>query len=99
MSLGHLVNVGGVESVTEICCTQLFELPQPSVATQVRSTPVQLPVEIASVKVIITAPPPLSVAVAVPVAFGSDGDVGEVGVEKGHSPPAGGVPVTTDAVS
>src|SRR5713226_8853286 len=71
---GGQVITGGVVSTNVMCCTQVAMLPQASVAFQVRSIPglpVQLPGVAASVEVIVTAPPQLSVAVAVPVLAGA----------------------------
>src|SRR5947209_5742040 len=65
---------GAVVSMKVICWTQVEELLQPSVAFQVRAMP-GLPVQLAgigaSVKVIVTAPPQLSIAVAKPVFAGA----------------------------
>src|SRR5206468_8611695 len=78
LSGGQLIT-GAVVSTKSMCWTQVEKLPQASVAFQVRSTPalpVQLAAVTASVKVIITVPPQLSVAVAEPVL--------EVSVEAPH---------------
>src|SRR5438477_6485927 len=64
----------GVSSAKVICWTQALYLPQASVAFQVRSIPalpVQLAAVAASVYAMVTAPPKLSVAVAVPVLLGA----------------------------
>src|SRR5438552_4481536 len=68
------VMLGGVVSAMVMCCTQVLMLPQVSVAFQVRSMPgwpVQLAAVPASVKVIVTVWPQLSVAVALPVLAGA----------------------------
>src|SRR6266542_3999534 len=68
------VMAGGVVSTKVRCWTQVSRLPQASVAFQVRSmpgTPAQPAGVAASVKVILTVPPQLSVAVAEPVCSGS----------------------------
>src|SRR3989442_14648726 len=64
------VITGAVVSTKLICCVQLLALPQPSVAVQMRSTPVwwvQLAGVVLSLKVRAGLPPQLSVAVAAPV--------------------------------
>src|SRR5687768_3680307 len=73
VSAGQLIT-GGVVSVTLMVCTQLEELPQASVAVQVRVMvwlPGQLPGTVLSVKVTTGAGSQLSVAVALPVLLGS----------------------------
>src|SRR5216117_2485653 len=68
------VMLGGVVSAKVMCCTQVLMLPQASVAFQVRSMPgwpVQLAAVPASVKVMVTVWPQLSVAVALPVLAGA----------------------------
>src|SRR5438132_82916 len=73
LSAGQMMT-GGVVSTKVMCCTHVLMFPQLSVAFQVRSIPA-LPVQLTgvavSVKVIITIPPQLSVAVAVPVLDGA----------------------------
>ena len=69
---GQLI-VGACVSVTVIVCVQVLELPQLSVAVQVRVMtwlPAQLPAAVTSLWVITGVPPQLSVAVAVPVLLG-----------------------------
>ena len=70
---GHVIT-GGVLSSTNIVCRQVEALPQASVAVQVllivRSC-VQTPAIVTSLKVMVGAPPQLSVAVAVPVLAGN----------------------------
>src|SRR6185436_5701425 len=66
--------VGACVSVTVIVCGQLVELPQLSVAVQVRVMtwlPAQLPGALTSLCVIEATPLQSSVAVAVPVLLGS----------------------------
>src|SRR5207249_144361 len=73
LSAGQVMT-GGVLSAKVMCCTQVLMLPQASVAFQVRSMPgwpVQLAAVPASVKVIVTVWPQLSVAVAPPVLAGA----------------------------
>src|SRR6266540_3623053 len=70
------VTAGGVVSTKVRCWTQVSRLPQASVAFQVRSMPArpaQPATGGASVKVIVTIPAQLSVAVAEPVWAGSIG--------------------------
>src|SRR3989440_12512400 len=71
---GGQVMLGPVVSTKLICWMQVALLLQPSVAFQVRAIP-GLPVQLAgvgaSVKVMVAAPPQLSVAVAEPVLAGS----------------------------
>src|SRR5215831_13861866 len=73
LSGGQVIS-GGVVSTKVMCWTQVLELPHASVAFQVRSIP-GLPVQLgavgASVELIVTVPPQLSVAVAEPVFDGS----------------------------
>src|SRR5881409_2438159 len=65
---------GGVVSAKLMCCTQVLMLPQASWAFQVRAMPA-LPVQLAgvaaSVKVMVTGWPQLSVALALPVLAGA----------------------------
>jgi len=64
---------GGVVSMKVMCWTQVAVLPQPSVAFHVRSTPgrpVQPAGVAASLNVMVTGAPQLSVAVADPVLLG-----------------------------
>src|SRR2546421_4008132 len=71
---GGQVMLGPVVSTKLICWMQVALLLQPSVAFQVRAIP-GLPVQLAgvgaSVKVMVTAPPQLSVAVAEPALAGT----------------------------
>ena len=69
---GQLIE-GGVLSLILINCTQLLELPQWSVANQVRvmeDAAAQPPATVPSLNVMIGAPSQLSVAVATPVLAG-----------------------------
>src|SRR5439155_1432751 len=73
LSAGQVMT-GLVVSAKVMCCTQLLLLWQASSAVQVRSmpaSPVQLTGVAASVWVMVTGWPQLSVAVAVPVLLGS----------------------------
>src|SRR5437660_1225131 len=73
LSAGQVMT-GGVVSTNVMCWTQVEELPQASIASQVRSMPawpVQLAGVAASVNVIVGDPPQLSVAVEVPVFAGA----------------------------
>ena len=73
-SPGTPVSVGGTVSCTVIICKQVATLPQSSVADQVRSTVKvlgQAPGMMLSTKSIVGAGPHSSVAVGVPVSFGS----------------------------
>src|SRR2546426_7358488 len=70
---GGQVMTGGVVSTKSMCWTQVAVLPHPSVAFQVRSipaTPAQPAGVPASVELISTTPPQLSLAVADPVLLG-----------------------------
>src|SRR5207247_8969340 len=73
LSAGQAIT-GGVLSAKLMCCTHVLILPHASLAFQVRSMPA-LPVQLAgvaaSVCVMTGVPPPLSVAVALPVSAGS----------------------------
>jgi hypothetical protein len=72
--LGGQVIAGGVLSSTNIVCTQLLELPQSSVASQVLvivNSCGQAPPTVTSVNVGMTLASQLSVAVAEPVAAGA----------------------------
>src|SRR5262249_22118730 len=73
LSAGQVID-GGVVSTNVMCCTHVASLPHASTAFHVRSTPA-LPVQFAGVAaslcVIVTVPPQLSVAVASPVLLGS----------------------------
>ena len=65
---------GGVLSSTTIVCIQLLELPQSSVATQVRVMVLSCghaPPAVTSLNVTVGVPSQLSVAVAVPFAAGN----------------------------
>jgi hypothetical protein len=68
--VGTEVSIGAVVSTKVMLCVQVALLPQASVAFQIRAMPA-LPVQSAAVGeseyVIVTAPPQLSVAVALPV--------------------------------
>src|SRR5207244_3091620 len=73
LSAGQAIT-GAVVSTKSMCWTQVEKFPHPSVAFQVRSIPafpVQLAGVGASVDVMATAPPQLSVAVAEPVVAGA----------------------------
>jgi hypothetical protein len=73
VTLGGQLILGGVLSLIVINCVQLLELPQSSVANQVRVTAViwgHPPAATLSVKVMVGVPSQLSVAVAVPVFAG-----------------------------
>src|SRR5262245_17180616 len=73
---GQETTVGGAVSTTVRCWTHVATLPQASVAFQVRlmpGKPGQLLWPAASVKLILTTPPQLSVAVAEPIEAGSVG--------------------------
>src|SRR5215216_7134027 len=67
---GQKINTGGVLSSTKMVCVQLLELPQSSVARQVRVIVYSCghaPPTVTSVEVIATIRSQLSVAVAVPL--------------------------------
>lgn len=84
--IGQVIT-GGVLSSTTIVCMQLLELPQSSVATQVREMVLSCghaPPEVTSLKVTVGVPSQLSVAVAVPFAAGNVLDPHWIVVLAGH---------------